>query len=149
MPQDAGAGPVGRDDIPFAFEEGLGEGVRALFSPEGHLKRLMIMRGGRVTGHDLRVDTTGTEAYYARLRSYPDPTDPPDDPEISLARFMRGAIDEMAKALPGAPRRCAFCEKTEAEVARLIAGPSSYLCDECVRLCHEIIQNEPPPGITT
>jgi hypothetical protein len=149
MPQDDEDGPVGRDDIPFAFEEGLGEGVRAVFSPEGHLQRLMLMRGGRVQGHDLRVEPTTGAAYYARIRSYPDSADPSDGPENSLGQFLRGAIDEMAKTLPGAPLRCAFCEKTQAEVARLIAGPMCYICDECVRLCHAIIQDEPPSGITT
>ncbi len=148
MPQDEGDGPVGRHDIPFAFEEGHGEGVRAFFSPEGHLQRLMFIRGGGVTGYDLRVKSNATEAYYARIRSFPDPADPPDDPEIALGQFVRGAIDEMAKALPVAPLRCAFCEKTQAEVARLIAGPTCYICDECVRLCHEIIQDEPPPTIS-
>ena len=38
---------------------------------------------------------------------------------------------------------CSFCGKTQSEVRRLIAGPSSvYICDECINLCKEIVDNE-------
>ncbi len=35
--------------------------------------------------------------------------------------------------------RCSFCLKLEAEVARIIAGPGSFICNECVALCVEIL----------
>lgn len=35
---------------------------------------------------------------------------------------------------------CSFCGKSPAEVAKLIAGPSVFICDECVDLCNEIVQ---------
>src|SRR6476620_211806 len=39
--------------------------------------------------------------------------------------------------------RCSFCGKGQEEVRRLIAGPGSvYICDECVELCREIIDEE-------
>ena len=37
---------------------------------------------------------------------------------------------------------CSFCGKSQDEVRKLIAGPSVYICDECVSLCSEIIQEE-------
>jgi ATP-dependent Clp protease ATP-binding subunit ClpX len=37
---------------------------------------------------------------------------------------------------------CSFCGKSQDEVKKLIAGPSVYICDECVFLCNEIIQEE-------
>ena len=37
---------------------------------------------------------------------------------------------------------CSFCGKSQKEVRKLIAGPSVYVCDECVELCHEIIMEE-------
>jgi ATP-dependent Clp protease ATP-binding subunit ClpX len=41
--------------------------------------------------------------------------------------------------------RCSFCNKGQEEVRRLIAGPSQvYICDECVQLCREIIEEEEP-----
>ena len=38
--------------------------------------------------------------------------------------------------------KCSFCGKNQEQVRRLIAGPNVYLCDECVELCDEIIQEE-------
>ncbi|MBU4463603.1 MAG: ATP-dependent Clp protease ATP-binding subunit ClpX [Proteobacteria bacterium] len=37
---------------------------------------------------------------------------------------------------------CSFCGKKQTEVAKLIAGPAVYICDECIRLCGEIIDEE-------
>jgi len=37
---------------------------------------------------------------------------------------------------------CSFCGKSQEEVKKLIAGPSVYICDECIELCNEIIAEE-------
>lgn len=37
---------------------------------------------------------------------------------------------------------CSFCGKNQKEVAKLIAGPAVYICDECIQLCSEIIEEE-------
>ncbi|HHX93410.1 MAG TPA: ATP-dependent Clp protease ATP-binding subunit ClpX [Clostridiales bacterium] len=37
---------------------------------------------------------------------------------------------------------CSFCSKPQSQVRRLIAGPDVYICDECIRLCGEIIAEE-------
>jgi ATP-dependent Clp protease ATP-binding subunit ClpX len=37
---------------------------------------------------------------------------------------------------------CSFCGKSQQEVRKLIAGPSVYICDECVDLCNDIIKDE-------
>ncbi len=47
----------------------------------------------------------------------------------------------------GEPQRsgeliCSFCGKSQDEVKKLIAGPSVYICDECIELCNEIIAEE-------
>ena len=39
--------------------------------------------------------------------------------------------------------RCSFCNKSQAQVKKLIAGPNdTYICDECVEVCSEIIEEE-------
>ena len=39
--------------------------------------------------------------------------------------------------------RCSFCNKTQAQVRKLIAGPNgTYICDECIGICSEIIEEE-------
>jgi ATP-dependent Clp protease ATP-binding subunit ClpX len=37
---------------------------------------------------------------------------------------------------------CSFCGKNQKEVKKLIAGPAVYICDECIQLCSEIIEDE-------
>ncbi len=37
---------------------------------------------------------------------------------------------------------CSFCGKSQDEVKKLIAGPSVYICDECIQLCNEIVAEE-------
>ena len=44
------------------------------------------------------------------------------------------------------PVRCSFCGKHQEQVERLIAGPSAYICNECVQLCMGILGNEAEQG---
>ena len=37
---------------------------------------------------------------------------------------------------------CSFCGKSQDEVGKLVAGPNVYICDECIQLCSEIIEEE-------
>ncbi len=38
--------------------------------------------------------------------------------------------------------RCSFCNKSQEQVRKLIAGPNAYICDECIDICSEIVQDE-------
>lgn len=40
---------------------------------------------------------------------------------------------------------CSFCHKSQDQVAKLIAGPNVYICNECIELCCDIIDSEPSP----
>lgn len=42
--------------------------------------------------------------------------------------------------------RCSFCGKTGSEAGRLIAGPGVYICNDCVGLCNEILEEEQTPA---
>jgi ATP-dependent Clp protease ATP-binding subunit ClpX len=44
---------------------------------------------------------------------------------------------------------CSFCGKSQHEVRKLIAGPSVFICDECVELCNDIIREEVQEGAET
>lgn len=45
------------------------------------------------------------------------------------------------------PLRCSFCNKTQADVRKLVAGPSAFICNECVDVCVDIMRgtNDEPP----
>jgi len=46
------------------------------------------------------------------------------------------------KDFQGGQLTCSFCGKSQREVRKLIAGPTVYICDECIRLCTDIIDEE-------
>ena len=49
----------------------------------------------------------------------------------------------MARASEGSDLlKCSFCGKSQKQVKKLIAGPGVYICDECIDLCNEIIEEE-------
>jgi ATP-dependent Clp protease ATP-binding subunit ClpX len=50
--------------------------------------------------------------------------------------------DQDQKGSDGKILYCSFCGKSQHEVRKLIAGPSVYICDECVELCNDIIREE-------
>lgn len=43
---------------------------------------------------------------------------------------------------------CSFCEKSQNEVKKLVAGSSGYICDECIVLCNDVIKDDPVPSST-
>jgi ATP-dependent Clp protease ATP-binding subunit ClpX len=43
---------------------------------------------------------------------------------------------------------CSFCGKSQQEVRKLIAGPTVFICDECIELCKDIIQEENKSSLT-
>ena len=44
--------------------------------------------------------------------------------------------------LKDTPLRCSFCGKTQDEVKKIIAGPTVYICDACIELCNDIMEEE-------
>ena len=50
----------------------------------------------------------------------------------------------MTKGAPEKLLYCSFCGKSQHEVKKLIAGPSVFICDECIALCNDIIRDELP-----
>ena len=51
---------------------------------------------------------------------------------------MSATLEDVTKSVP----YCSFCGKTEAAVQRLVAGPHSFVCDECIELCMTIVRDD-------
>ena len=72
---------------------------------------------------------------------------------LTLTGSVRQAyLDGMANSripVPGAARLdilcCSFCNKDKDAVAKLVAGPGVYICNECVELCHLVIADKSTP----
>src|SRR5688572_23127767 len=57
--------------------------------------------------------------------------------------FRNGEMEIMAaRRDQGGNLQCSFCGKSQREVKKLIAGPTVYICDECIHLCNDIIAEE-------
>ena len=44
--------------------------------------------------------------------------------------------------------RCSFCGKPQDQVRRLVAGPGVFICDQCIVLCNQIMNEAPPANPT-
>jgi ATP-dependent Clp protease ATP-binding subunit ClpA len=77
---------------------------------------------------------------------------------------LRLEVDRLRQALQRPPARkpdiqpasstyrsllkCSFCDEPQERVTKLIAGPGVYICDGCIALCQEILDELPPPSST-
>ena len=132
-----------RADLKVPYHEQQGQdGAFATFDHTGRLVRLEHWHDGTPMGHALDVDHR-THTVMLTQRTLLAPSDHDDANSHTLFRdAIDVGISRVWDDLDHARRlRCAFCEKRQHEVARLIAGPTSYICDECIRLCAEIISD--------
>ena len=61
---------------------------------------------------------------------------------VSVAAFQTGVNIMFKFGDEKGQLKCSFCGKTQEQVKKLIAGPGVYICDECIELCNEIIEEE-------
>lgn len=59
------------------------------------------------------------------------------------------STEKSGKGSDGKLLYCSFCGKSQHEVRKLIAGPSVFVCDECVELCNDIIREELQENVTS
>jgi len=52
---------------------------------------------------------------------------------------QRASASTTHRSALGTPLRCSFCNKTEHEIKKLVAGPKVFICDECVALAANIM----------
>jgi hypothetical protein len=65
---------------------------------------------------------------------------------VSAVEFAEKRADDAEKALKEFKSKptvyCSFCAKSQHEVAKLIVGPTAFICDECVNFCTEIVHDD-------
>jgi hypothetical protein len=130
---------VRKEDLHFEFhEDPQKEGLFAAFDSEGRLAELKYSdpdQGGATIR--LTVKYASGEACLTKESRYPDRPALAEGPPLSS--FVQYGIDTVYRAQPSARRFCSFCQKHSTEVKTLIAGPTIYICDECVSLCNDIL----------
>jgi hypothetical protein len=117
------------------------EGLYAEFHPDGTLAHLGDYRDGELRGWALYAEDGAPRGHVEKKESYPFPD--PDEDEGTEEEFVRWAEHWISEIVADASsaRRCSFCGKADTDVRRLIAGPTSYICDECVGLCNSILKD--------
>jgi ATP-dependent protease Clp ATPase subunit len=72
----------------------------------------------------------------------PDPADGGDPMRTTIEEMpSQPALDDddvTAERKPPDEQHCSFCRKAKTDVARLVHGPTVYICNECVELCEDI-----------
>ena len=119
------------------YEETTEEAARA--NPAGYRARLLHDRAGSQGLRDRR-----SSSFIRRQRAEPRDLNVlrprRASREVDAARKRRGSVfrfgDEKGQL------KCSFCGKSQEQVRKLIAGPGVYICDECIELCNEIIEEE-------
>lgn len=113
------------------------EGLYAELDASGQVRKLGFYRDGRAVELDANP----------RRPSYVDHTELRWSPESEEDRAAwTEARAHQLLALAGRDRasfmKCSFCGKGQQEVRKLIAGPTVFICDECVSLCSDILAEE-------
>jgi ClpX C4-type zinc finger/Glyoxalase superfamily protein len=93
-------------------------------------KRIIVRKGDKVT----RAEYVGTQL--------------PDAATAELTEDIKTKLNDMQREAHNwtSALYCSFCGKSQFEAKKLIAGPTVFICDECVDLCDDIIEEE--RGIT-
>ena len=100
--------------------------------PEGSaVTRRGLLKAGAAAGAGLAL---GASAAGAAPAAAAPPASPPPPGGRSEARESGDLV------------RCSFCGKSQKQVDKLIAGPGVYICNECIDLCNEIIEEERAEG---
>ena len=65
-----------------------------------------------------------------------------DEEDLEIPSFLRNQKEDYDKKDKSSVCYCSFCGNSQHKVKKLIAGPTVFICDECVDLCVDIIKEE-------
>jgi hypothetical protein len=126
-------------------------GLYAEFSSDGDLTHFGYYVDGLPHGWTLHLEPGQRRGWAEKTErdDYPDnagiaQVDLPEAVEVDEEQF-RAWVERWIEEIHNRADyvlRCSFCQKTQAEVQKLIAGPEAYICNECICLCNEILMEE-------
>lgn len=107
--------------------------LRAEYDGRGRLSRAVFERDGEKVEIGIEPSQRAAKAVSVDEMTFAKASEMQDWAEMRLRHMADRALRRP---------RCGFCEKTAAEVERLVAGPVSYICNECIEVCARIIAEE-------
>jgi hypothetical protein len=132
-----------RTDLPFAVagSDDTADGLHAETRADGSVASVILRQGGRVVA---RIRVSDDEASIESVEHFASFADAGgSDGGDGFETWIETALRDLSRRADGV-RTCAFCEKTSAEVAKLIMGPRQGICNECIALCNDILAANPP-----
>lgn len=137
---------IGKESLPQGYQKDKKKGLYAEFGRDGALTHYGCYEDGKPVGWQLHLDQkkSGGRAERRDEERFPDinDNDGEGDP-VPFDEWAKKWIDSISDA-GSYILKCSFCGKKQAEVRKLIAGPSVYICNECIDLCGEILSEEVP-----
>lgn len=125
------------EDLPEDVSLTEKDGFYAEKLPDGGVVHFGFYRQGEPSGWILDLQDDGLQVRKVETIRLPD-----EYGEPLTREDVDHWVDVIVRERGDRPVACAFCEKTQAEVRKLIAGPSCYICNECIELCSEILQTD-------
>jgi len=120
------------DQLGEGFQTASEDGLYARLGPGGEV----VAFGYKGRGKHLHVDVQARTATETTVQEY--------DEDVEFEDWLDNWREGVRAASQPftAQLKCSFCGKSNTEVKKLIAGPTSYICDECIELCSEILAEE-------
>lgn len=119
------------------------DGFFAEFHDDGQLAHFGYYRHGQLASHGLYLEKGQLRGRCEKVTRDSFPEDDGETFEEEFKEWVETWVDEIYRS-SDPMLRCSFCEKTQAEVLKIIAGPTSYICNECIGLCNDILSSEIP-----
>lgn len=125
------------EDLPEEVSFSVMDGFYARKNEQGEVVHFGYYREGTPAGWVLDLGPNTLRVSKTEIVEMPG-----EDGELLSQEDVERWVDVIIREQGQKPVACAFCEKGQAEVLKLIAGPTCYICNECIELCHDILQTD-------
>jgi hypothetical protein len=119
--------------------DGAQDGLRAEAHPDGSIAKVSGWRHGVLVG--TVVVTADAASLQTPEHFVPCDDGADDDDPDGFKAWVGSALEELSRRAAGTVA-CAFCGKGSTEVAKIIMGPHQGICNECVKVCAEIVAED-------
>jgi len=115
------------------------DGLFVEFHPDGQLKTVALHSDGKAVGQSLHLDPGELRAQLVELKDFVHVEDVADAAQDQYATWVAMAVNSIVDRA-NFVTRCDFCGKSSSQVPRVIAGPTSTICSECIQVCNQVLE---------
>ena len=116
-------------------------GLSVELHPDGQLKRLAFLSDGKVIGPSLHIEPDSLAGELREVTRFEVAPDIEEDPQAQYEAW----IDLSVRAITDRAQfvvRCSFCSKHSGEVFKIIQGPETGICTDCIGVCNNVLAME-------